>query len=57
MLLFTKGFEENVVSCQLTIQLTVKMIVFWNVTPCSPAEIYESGDETCCLCLSGGKYL
>jgi hypothetical protein len=49
MFLCTKGFEENVVSCELQTHLTVKMTVFWNVTPCGPVEIYESVDETCCL--------
>jgi hypothetical protein len=49
MLLWRKGFEENVVCCKLRIRLTVKIIVFWNVTPCSPVETYESCKEMCCF--------
>jgi hypothetical protein len=49
LLLSSKGFEENVICCELRIRLTVKMIVLWNVTPCSPVKIYESSEEICCL--------
>jgi hypothetical protein len=41
--------------CEVLTALSTKSVVVWDVTPCSPAEIYQTFGETCCPQLQGRR--
>ena len=36
-------------------QLSINVMVFWNVTACSSVDMYQCFGGTCCFCLQGRR--
>jgi hypothetical protein len=44
------GAKETLVRLEMFSAVIIKIIIFWNVTPCSLLEMYRRFGGTFCLC-------